>query len=294
MKPNVQFVGAADHLPLVSSKHEACNVRPPFGLSSFISVPSLAVVAMLVATVVTWSTPALALDAESERGDWTGVWVIEGTFMDKQDGSVIEPPRRTRPTSANAASPLKGKYAEAQKAAALAAEKGIQIGDSTASCMPQGMPTFWGGPFAFEIMQTGKQINVLQEWNEQTRRIYLDGRKHPEDLDPTFNGHSIGHWEGNTLVVDSVGFREQVYVAMVNSGHSDQMHITERLRLIEPDILEITMVITDELAYVQPQTRTTRLKRRRDMEIQEYICAENNRNAPDESGATTVILPGAK
>lgn len=252
------------------------------------------IAALLLAVGTNGGAPALAMDPVSVRGDWTGVWVLEGTFMDKQDGSVIEPPRAPPAASAGGGSQLKGKYAEAQAAARAAAAKGVQIGDSTANCMPQGMPTFWGGPFAFEIMHTANQINVFQEWNEQTRRIYTDGRKHPEDLEPTFNGHSIGHWEGNTLVVDSVGFRDQVYVAMVNSGHSEQMHVAERLRLVEPDVLEVIMVVTDEVAYVQPRSRTIRLKRRRDMEIQEYVCAENNRNAPDESGVTTVILPGVQ
>lgn len=258
------------------------------------SLPRRLAAGVLATFVLTCSTSTLAVSAEPARGDWTGVWVLQGSFMDKQDGSVIEAPRRPPAASAGGGSQLKGKYAEAQAAAREAAAKGIQVGDPTASCMPQGMPTFWGGPFAFEIMHTPTQINVFQEWNEQTRRIYLDGRKHPEDLESTFNGHSVGHWEGNTLVVDSAGFREQLYIAMSNSGHSDQMHVAEQIRLVEPDVLEVAMTVTDEVAYVAPRTRTIRLKRRRDMEIQEYICAENNRNVPDESGKTTVILQGAQ
>jgi hypothetical protein len=226
--------------------------------------------------------------------DWTGVWVLEGSFMDKQDGTVIEAPRppRRRADGTRIGPTLKGVYAKAQAEAAAASAKGIQIGDTTASCMPQGMPTFWGGPFAFEIMQTPKQINFFQEWNEQTRRVYLDGRPHPDDLDPAFNGHSIGHWDGDTLVVDTIGFRDQVYVAMADSGHSDQMHIVERIRLVEPDVLEVALAITDEVAFEGPSSRILRLKRRANMEIQEYVCAENNRNTPDDSGTTTVILSG--
>lgn len=259
------------------------------------SVPLKAIATVLATIAMTCATSTLAVSAESARGDWTGVWVLEGSFMDKQDGSVIEPNRLPPPPPPpGTPSQLKGKYAEAQAAAMAAAAKGIQIGDSTANCMPQGMPTFWGGPFAFEIMQTPTQINVFQEWNEQTKRIYIDGRKHPEDLEPTFNGHSIGHWEGNTLVVDSVGFRDQVYIARSNTGHSDQLHVTERLRLVEPDVLEVAMTLTDEVAYVAPRSRTIRLKRRPDMEIQEYVCAENNRNAQDESGVTSVVIPGAQ
>lgn len=254
-----------------------------------------AVIAPLIAGLLL-AAPGLALTAESGRADWTGVWVLEGSFMDKQDGSVIEAPRRPRRRAdgTRIGPTLKGLYAKAQAEAAEASAKGIQIGDTTASCMPQGMPTFWGGPFAFEIMQTPKQINFFQEWNEQTRRVYLDGRPHPEDLDPMFNGHSVGHWEGDTLVVDSIGFRDQVYVAMADSGHSDRMHIVERIRLVAPEVLEVAMVITDEVAFEGPSTRTLRLKRRENMEIQEYVCAENNRNVPDESGVTTVILSGER
>lgn len=258
------------------------------------SSPTARTATLLAAAVMTWAVPMPALSADAARADWTGVWVLEGSFMEKQDGSVIEPPRRPRRRAdgTRIGPSLKGIYAKAQAEAADASAKGIQIGDTTANCMPQGMPTFWGGPFAFEIMQTPKQINFFQEWNEQTRRVYLDGRPHPEDLDPAFNGHSVGHWEGDTLVVDSIGFRDQVYVAMADSGHSDRMHIVERIRLVDPDTLEVALAITDEVAFEGPSSRNLRLKRRPNMEIQEYVCAENNRNVPNDSGVTTVILSG--
>jgi hypothetical protein len=99
---------------------------------------------------------------------------------------------------------FKAVYLEKVQRRAQAEAQGKPIQDIGALCLPQGMPGFWNGPYAFEIIQTPKQLNFYQEWNEQTRRIYMDGRAHPEDPDPSYNGHSIAHWEAAVLVVDTV------------------------------------------------------------------------------------------
>ncbi len=161
-------------------------------------------------------------------------------------------------------------------------------------CLPQSATPITL-PFPHKFVQTKDVLVHITEFTTPGyRQIFLDGRPHPpaEEWNPSWMGHSVGHWEGGTLVVDTIGFRDQVYVAMADSGHSDRMHIVERIRMVEPDVLEVAMVITDDVAFEAPSTRTLRLKRRQGMEIQEYVCAENNRNTPDESGTTTVILSG--
>jgi hypothetical protein len=219
--------------------------------------------------------------------DWNGIWVLADTFMDKQDGTSVATPGRvgedhdppiSEPT-------LKGQYLLAHQARMQAEAAGKPIDDTGAACIPQGMPRFWHGPYAFEIIQTPRQVNIYQEWNEQTRRIYLDGRQHNPDADPTYNGHSIGHWQGRELLIDTAAIRTDSGLG-AGAAHSDQIHITERIKQIAPDLLLVQMTVTDPQALAEPWISEYRLRRKPGMEIEEYVCAENNRNKPDENGTT--------
>jgi hypothetical protein len=166
------------------------------------------------------------------------------------------------------------------------------------ACEPVNPVMFLGsGLFPTQILNGGNQIVLLNEWVAVPRRIYVDGRRHPpaEDLLPTWEGHSIAHWEGDTLVVDTVGFNGRTrplngYVAnSVNATpeslkvprlpSSDQMHLLERFRLVATgDILEVTRTITDPKTYVRPFSNTIYLERRPDLDVQEYYCSDNMRN----------------
>jgi hypothetical protein len=129
----------------------------------------------------------------------------------------------------------------------------------------------------------------------QVRHIYTDGRSHPADPDPTFNGHSIGHWDGRTLVVDSVGFVPDTPLGF-NWGmqHSTKMHIVERFRLKDPDTLEIVTTIDDADALTKPWTTAKVFKRHGDWTIAEYICEQNNRNHVDQNGKAGITLTPPK
>lgn len=107
-----------------------------------------------------------------------------------------------------------------------------------ANCVPPGMPGIMAQPYPIEILYTPGMVTVVAEAFMQVRHIYTDGRAHPDDPDLTFNGNSIGHWEGDTLVVDSVGFTKDTALGM-NMGvrHSDKMHIVERFHLKDPNTL---------------------------------------------------------
>ena len=207
--------------------------------------------------------------------------------MDKQDGKFLATPGRAgEDDDPHISEPkLTGEYLVRHEALLKAEAAGKRTGDSGAECLPQGMPRFWHGPYAFEIIRTPLQINIYQEWNEQTRRIYLDGRKRNPDADPTFNGHSIGHWEGRELVVDTAQVRQDSGLG-AGATHSDQMHISERIKQLGPDLLQVTMTVTDPLALAEPWVTQYRLRRKRGMEIEEYVCAENNRNITDAEGVT--------
>jgi hypothetical protein len=174
------------------------------------------------------------------------------------------------------------------------------------ACDPVNPVSFMApnGLFPLQILQGSNQIVMLNEWVAVPRRIYMDGRGHPADLDPSWMGHSIGHWEGDVLVIDTVGLNGRTrplngYAANAVSATkesvkdarlpaSDQMHIVERLRLVDGgNLLEVTMTITDPKTYTKPFTSVGYLERRPDIDVQEYYCADNIR-VRDEGHETGV------
>jgi len=159
-----------------------------------------------------------------------------------------------------------------------------------ANCVPPGMPGIMGQPYPMEFLFGPGKVTILIEAYEQIRHIYTDGRKHPADPDLTFNGDSIGHWEGDTLVVDSVGFTTDTPLSGGGSHHSDKMHIVERIRLVNPDLMEITTTVDDPEALQQPFTRVANFARHRDWTLAEYVCQQNNRNFVDASGKAGINL----
>ena len=150
-------------------------------------------------------------------------------------------------------------------------------------CLPEGMPSFVVMTLnATEFLFTPGRVTILGEFDgNRLRRIYTDGRKHPVDPDPTFNGHSIGHWEGETLVVDSVGFLPQVFLpvgqatALPNNG---DMHIAERIHLTDPDTLSIELVVSAPHVLAEPWHVKRVFKRQadRNAEIVEASCRQGD------------------
>lgn len=120
------------------------------------------------------------------------------------------------------------------------------------------------------------------------RRILLDRpQKKLDEVDPTFYGRSVGRWEGDTLVVDTIGIKEDVRYQ--NAPHSDQMRITERIRLLEPDLLSDTITVEDPVTFEKPWTFTFNYRRLPDYTLLEYIC-EDNREYIDEKGLQRMRL----
>jgi hypothetical protein len=146
-------------------------------------------------------------------------------------------------------------------------------------------------PYPIEFLFTPGKVTIVIEAYMQVRHIYTDGRKHPDDPDLTFNGHSIGHWENDTLVVDTVGFTPATPLgANMGVRHSDRMHIVERMRLVDPNTLEIQTTVEDPKALAKPMVRTSRYARHSDWTTAEYICQQNNRNFVDEKGKAGIDL----
>ena len=161
--------------------------------------------------------------------------------------------------------------------------------NETANCLPPGMPGIMGQPYPMEFLMTPGLVTIVIEAYSQVRHIYTDGRPLPEDPDPTFYGTSVGHWEGDTLVAETVGF------AQVPRGlsfpYSDKMKIVERFKLTDGDTMNIETTILDPEALTMAYSMPARtLKRHRGWTIAEYVCEENNRNFSDANGKAGIKL----
>jgi hypothetical protein len=146
------------------------------------------------------------------------------------------------------------------------------------------MPTMMAvAVYPIEILQTAKQITIIAEAFSEVRRIYLDKPQAKiDDVAPGYYGRSVGKWDGDTLVVDTVGIKPTVngYRGM---PHSDQMRITERFKLMAPDVLHDQITIEDPVVLEKPMTYTLAYKRMADYEMVEFVC-DNNREYVDEKG----------
>jgi hypothetical protein len=152
--------------------------------------------------------------------------------------------------------------------------------DPQGFCLPPAGPRLMTTPYPLEIVQLAKRIFIIYEGNTHTfREIYMDGRPHPpaDTLAPTWKGHSIGRWEGDTLVVDVVGFNEGTWLDMGGKPHTDKMHIVERFTRVDLWTLRYEATIDDPETYTQPWTVRFNIGWDPNGELQEYVCQENNR-----------------
>jgi hypothetical protein len=149
--------------------------------------------------------------------------------------------------------------------------------DNTAKCLPPGMPAMMNMAYGMEVMQTKDKITFFSELNDALRRVYLDGRKPTQKIldDPTYAGYSTGHWEGDTLLVDSVALHENSFIEGF-SPHSDAMTIKERIRFISPGLLEDRITVTDPKALTKPweTVKTYRKATAGNDELREFACPE--------------------
>jgi hypothetical protein len=166
------------------------------------------------------------------------------------------------------------------------AAKRMSKDDPEANCLPGGVPRM--APYPWKIVQQPKLIVLLFEGNIHSyRQIFMDGRAHPADPDPTWYGHSVGKWDGDTLVVDSVGFNDKFWFDFAGHPHTDKLHVTERYRRPDYSHLEFEVVIDDPGAYTKPFTMYGHSPLMEDAELMEYVCNENNQDVSHILGKDT-------
>jgi Carboxypeptidase regulatory-like domain len=156
-------------------------------------------------------------------------------------------------------------------AAALAKYRADNVNKDSPSarCLP-------GSPVGFDqLIQTPMYLIVLFELDSYHHLIFLDGRDHPKDLDPTWYGHSVGNWDGDVLLIDRVGFNERTWLPE-GLPHTDSLHIVHRVRRPDLGHLEMETTIEDSGAYLRPWTRKVVFELQPNQEVHEYVCNENN------------------
>ena len=134
--------------------------------------------------------------------------------------------------------------------------------------------------FPYKFVQTPKLIVVLHESDTPgIRQIFLDGRGHPKDMNPTWEGHSIGHWEGDTLVVDTTGYNDRAWLSLSGIPHTEKLHTVERIRRPDYGHLQVEITMDDSEAFTAPWKRTfAATLAPPEEELIEFVCGENNRD----------------
>ena len=219
--------------------------------------------------------------------DFSGVWERDPPLHDPTSKAdelfTLEPPMPGGEPQLK--EPYLKSYRELQEQKRLAQERGEPIADASVQCLPNGMPEMMTGILPIEILQTPKQLVIIAEELSQIRRIHLNAAMPANDeIAPGYNGHSVGRWEGGTLVVETRGVREDV--RFLDIPHSPDMKVIERLRLIAPDKLEEHIVIEDPAVLAKPYTFTWRYKKNKTYQLAEYVC-DSNHYSVDSDGSVS-------
>jgi hypothetical protein len=236
----------------------------------------LTLIGVIVGAIVGASEPALAqarLAGRNITGSWEA-YPLRGEGF----GSGIQPKTPVAAPKPVPEPPLRqphlDQWRKLQADNLELTRKGLPPPSSGMACIPEGMPGMMGATFPLEILETTGQVTIIEEAFNQVRRIYLNAPAiAPEDAEPRFAGHSIGRWEGTTLVATTVGVKESVRFR--NAPHSARMRVTERLRLINDEILENQVTIDDPEYLTGPWTWTWMYKRWPGYRIEEYVCEDN-------------------
>ena len=149
------------------------------------------------------------------------------------------------------------------------------VDDPDLRCLPPGVPRVLLSPTPMEIITTPRRILILHENDHLFRQIWMDGRKHPDDLEPTWMGHSVGHWDKDTLVIDTVGLTDKSWLDNEAHLHTDALHVVERYRRLDHDTLQVSITIEDPKAYTKPWGGQRVFKLHPDWQITEQICEDN-------------------
>ena len=226
------------------------------------------------------SGPGGVTGAPAGKPDWYGVWDRVGTI--NWDPTIAQ--------NLPGNPPLTPEYRARYQRALDMAAAGSPVNDPHATCVPLGFTRLMNMSYPFEILYGPDKITLISEESSQVRRIWMDGRPFPDDIDPTYNGYSIGHWEGRELVVETRGLRGDTMITQKGLEHTANLKVIERWREADANTVKVDITLIDGVQFTQPYTVTKTYKRAPQFHILEYVCEENNRNPVQENGVTGVVL----
>src|SRR5499427_2899761 len=149
-------------------------------------------------------------------------------------------------------------------------------------CVPDGLPRVWANPYPFEIVHGPPgNLTILYELSHQVRVVRMNKSMPPEReliAYPAFNGYSIGHFEGDTLVIESAGFKGATFADATGAPQSDEMRTVERIRKISPTELEVLITVHDPENYTRDWQARFLFSQRNDLRIEDYVCGEEHRD----------------
>jgi len=224
----------------------------------------------------TQNTPKRIPRAADGKPDLSGVWITGALALligDKEARAILEADRaagRTLPPPEPA--PYTAE-AEARRQYYLS-RRGVD--DPMARCFISGVPRITTRPLPFQIIQMKDQVILLYEAHHAFRIVPTDGRTHPDDIEPSFLGDSVGRWDGDTLVVDVIGFNEKTWLAGVGTIHSDKLHVTERYTRDTADTIRYDVTMEDPVVFTRPWHEHEIFRLRPNERLREYECIENN------------------
>jgi hypothetical protein len=193
-------------------------------------------------------------------------------------------PAPTPPSAIVLKAPYAAEWQAKRAAQDEATKKGEPLATLGSECLPYGMPTMMAvANYPMEILQTPGQVTLVTEVHSEVRRVFLDRPQVKlEEVPPGYSGRSVGRWEGDTLVIDTIGIDPKV-AGYQSLPHSPQLRITERIRLVAPDILNDQITLDDPVVLEKPVTYTLAYRRLPKYEMVEFVC-DNNREYTDDKG----------
>jgi hypothetical protein len=224
------------------------------------------------------------------KPDLSGIWLVEATPLDELtrlfgDLSPLSVPGDDARTFSkyifNILADFKREEEPIQpEAAAVFRQRAPSAGKDfpTSHCLPAGVPTALMIPIPFKIIRTPGLIAMLFEGDNTIRQIYTDGRTHPADPYPLWLGYSVGKWEGDTLVVDTVGFNDKSWLDATGHPHSEALHVIERFRRRDFGHMDVQVTIEDPRMYTRPFAIKFTELLQPDTDILELYCNENERD----------------
>ena len=238
---------------------------------AFLALAATPAAAQEAAAAGSYQVPDATSYAEvTQWPDWTGVWYPDWTLL-------FAGRERAAPKFTPAAQATMDAYQESIR------EDGPNQ-EAQAMCLPPGLPGTMQQPYPIEFVYSPGRVTVLTEAYQQVRRIYVDGRPLPEDPDLFFLGNSVGHWEGDVLVVDTVGLSPQTNL-VPGLAHTENSKLRERIYLQAPGQMIVEMTFTNPDLLTEPFSTRIAYKLDNSFPIREYVCAENNRLTTDGHGA---------